>query len=121
MKKTKETNYRKGVRAERYAAWYLRFKGYKIMAQRYKTPYGEVDIIAKRGKVIAIIEVKARMNEELARQAITYKGGKRILAAAKHWLSKQSNLTTYKIRFDVVFICPKRLPIHITDYFLLYY
>ncbi len=120
MSKNKDTSYSKGLRAEHYAAWYLRFKGYKILARRYKTRKGEVDIIAKRGKVIAIIEVKARKDLEMAKQAITYRGAKRILAAARYWLYKQGDLSRFKIRFDVVFICPRHFPIHIKDYFLLY-
>lgn len=118
MKKTNLiTNYKKGLKAEIIATWYLRLKGYKILARRYKTPYGEVDIIAKYGKIISIIEVKARPNIDLAKQAITYKSTKRIRAAAKHWFYRQGNLEEYKLRFDVIFICSKRLPIHLTNYF----
>lgn len=120
MKNSIDTNYAKGLKAEYYAIWYLRFKFYRILAHRYKTPYGEVDIIAKRGKVIVIIEVKARDNLELAKQAISYKNTNRVYAASKHWLYRQGDLSKFKIRFDAIFICPKKLPKHIKNYFTLY-
>ncbi|MDN5249111.1 YraN family protein [Bartonella sp. TP] len=113
------TTYEKGWRAENYAAWYLRFKGFRILDRRYKTPRGEVDIIAKRGKLLIIVEVKARNELEEALNAVTRKAAKRIVAAASHWLSRRKNIEKCNLRFDVIVICPNKLPIHIVNYYLL--
>lgn len=110
--------YEKGLRAENYAAWYLRLKGFRILYRRYKTLRGEVDIIAKRGNLLIIVEVKARNDLEEALNAVTIKSAKRIVAAASHWLARCKNIDKCKLRFDVIAICPKKLPIHIVNYYI---
>lgn len=114
------TNYEKGLIGEKKAAWLLRIKGYKILQTRYKTPYGEIDIIAKKGKTIALVEVKSRPDIETADQSIHYKQIRRILAAARQWAFKEKRYSNYKLRLDAIIVLPKRFPIHIIDYFLIY-
>lgn len=57
---------RRGRRAEKIAAWFLRAKGYAVLARRYKTPVGEIDLVARRGRTLAFVEVKARKEGEAA-------------------------------------------------------
>lgn len=109
-------SYEKGLRAESYAVWYLRLKGYKIFARRYKTASGEVDIIAKRGRLLVLVEVKARKDLTDGLNAITLKSAKRMVSAARHWLYRRKNIDKFTLRFDVIVICPKKLPIHIQNY-----
>lgn len=101
-KTQKEKTYDKGVRAEKYAALYLQAKGYKILEARYKTKYGEIDIIAKRGNMIVFVEVKARQNIEQALESITPKMKKRIADSAQYYLSENEAANFCDLRFDVI-------------------
>ena len=75
----------RGRRAETIVAWFLRLKFYRILARRYRTPVGEIDLIAKRGRTIAFIEVKQRPSEAEGLDAVTAKGRRRISQAAALW------------------------------------
>ena len=90
-----ETNHEKGVQAEKRAALWLEAKGYEILEQRYKTPMGEIDLIIKRGDVIAFVEVKARKTKGEALESITPRARKRIIQTAEHFLS------TYTEAYDI--------------------
>ena len=95
--------YKKGIKAERKAAWILRLKGFSVLVTRYKTPAGEVDLIVKRGKTIAFVEIKARDSVTLGKEAVTYTQRRRIEKAAEIYLStmpRQPNA----IRFDLVVV-----------------
>lgn len=105
---------KRGRRGEYLAAAVLMLKGYSILEMRYKTPMGEIDIIARRGKMIAFIEVKARPTVEDAINAVTYKARQRICAAGAAYLSRK-RLSEFDQRYDVIAICPRRWPVHIRD------
>ncbi|WP_202899049.1 YraN family protein [Ahrensia sp. 13_GOM-1096m] len=105
--------YRKGHRGEWLAAQCLRLKGFRIVAKRFKTKSGEVDIIARRGKLILMVEVKARDNVEQAMDAVTQTALRRIAAAGDEWLIKQKNYASLSIRYDLIACLPRRWPIHI--------
>lgn len=94
--------YKQGVWSERIAALYLMSKGYKIVAMRYKTPVGEIDILAKRGKVLVAVEVKYRPTVMEAQLAITPQSQTRIERAMRHFLSLHPVYNDYTLRFDVV-------------------
>ena len=122
MNKLPETKRRQ--RAERWgqfsewiAALYLLCKGYRIIAMRYKTKSGEIDIIAKRGKLITMIEVKARKTVQEAIDAVSPTAQKRINNATDIWLSRQKNPHLYSIRFDIIAVRPWRWPSHFKDAF----
>jgi len=102
-----------GLSAESRASAYLIAKGYRIMARRYRTPYGEIDIIARRRNLLAFIEVKARANLDDAAYSVTPQQQQRIVAAAQAWLMNQPDYANFDMRFDVVLIAPKRLPRHL--------
>ena len=102
--KNKRNHYWRGLLAEYVAALYLFFKGYRLRAHRYKTPVGEIDLIASRGKTLIIIEVKLRQNMDAALSAISPASQKRILNAAK-WYMAQNKFHNYDtIQMDVIAI-----------------
>ena len=103
----------RGHFAESLAAWSLRLKGWRILAKRYRTPLGEIDLIARRGDLIAIIEVKARPTLIEAMDAVTPSAQKRIIASADLWLPRQRDASKLSIRFDIIAVLPWQLPIHI--------
>src|SRR5437868_1086111 len=79
--------FRVGLGAESRAAAYLIAKGYRILARRFRTPVGEIDIVARRRDVLVFVEVKARAKLDDAAEAVTDRGKRRITAAAEAWLA----------------------------------
>jgi putative endonuclease len=107
--------YRWGVRAETLCAWWLRLRGYHILSQRYRNRFGETDIVARRGGVVAFIEVKARAGHEVALEAIATKQRRRIERSAMGFLAGYPNVVEHTVRFDVITVVPWRWPRHIID------
>lgn len=108
---------RLGKRAEWFAAAALMLKGYRIINWRYKTKLGEIDLIAKKGQLIAVVEVKARNSINEAVDAITWESQERIRNAADVWTSRQRNANDLSIRFDIIAVCPWQWPTHLKDAF----
>lgn len=104
--------WQRGLVAETWAAWWLRLKGYRILETRYKTPVGEIDLVAKRGRLIAFVEVKARDTPGAAAQAITPKQQQRISRAAEIFLKDHPQTDA---RFDVVLIGRTGWPQHMEN------
>ncbi|MEM1038082.1 MAG: YraN family protein [Pseudomonadota bacterium] len=109
---TRKEAERKGHRAERLAAWALRLKGYQIVGRRFKTPVGEIDLIARKGDTIAFVEVKARADAQVALDSVSFKSQRRISKAALWWIRRQKDHAKLSWRFDVVAVVPRRWPIH---------
>jgi putative endonuclease len=107
--------YRRGRLSEAIAAAALIAKGYRILARRVRTPYGEIDLIAVRGRRIAFVEVKRRSSRAEAEAGITPRQARRIARAAEFWLSRRSDLRHYERGLDVVFVVPRRLPAHVPN------
>ena len=105
--------FRTGVSAEARAAALLMAKGYRILMKRFRTPYGEIDVVAKRRNLIAFIEVKARGSLDDAAYAVTPRRQQRIIDAAQAWLMAHPEHAEFELRFDVVLIAPRRLPRHL--------
>ena len=105
---------RGGRRAERLAAWWLRLKGWRILAVRARTPVGEVDLIARRGRTLAFVEVKARGSEDQAGLALDDYRLRRVARAAEA-LAPRYARPGDDIRIDAMFILPRRLPRHLTN------
>src|ERR1700691_5829170 len=78
--------FKTGVSAEARAAAFLIAKGYRILARRFRTPYGEIDIVARRWNLLAFVEVKARASLDEAAYAVTPRQQARIIDAAQAWL-----------------------------------
>lgn len=111
----KRKAYRRGHAGEMRAAWALRLKGYRIVARRYKTKSGEVDLIARRGDLVAMVEVKARPTLEEAMDAVSHYALRRIEAAGDEWLVHQKDHAKLSIRYDLVAIIPGKWPVHVED------
>jgi Holliday junction resolvase-like predicted endonuclease len=104
----------KGRRGEWLAAWYLRLKGWRVLAQRVKTPRGEIDLVAKRGGTVAFVEVKWRAGTKELELAIDAYRLRRVAAAAEavaHRFAKNGE----DIRIDVVLLAPGKFPRHIIN------
>lgn len=106
---------RRGRRAETLAALALTLKGYTILARRVRLSVGEIDLIAKRGKLVAFIEVKARATHEAALEAVSHSSEQRIISAAEIWMSRRADLANHDWRFDIISVVPWRWPKHTPD------
>lgn len=102
-----------GLSAESRAAAYLIAKGYRIVRRRFRTPVGEIDIVARRRGTLVFVEVKARERIDDAAEAVIVRQQRRIIAAAELWLANNPDDAKSDIRFDVVLVAPKSLPRHI--------
>src|ERR1700687_5025820 len=105
--------FRTGLSAESRAAAFLMGKGYRILAKRFRTPYGEIDIVARRRGLLAFIEVKARASLDEAAYAVTPRQQARIIDAAQAWLMAHPEHADFELRFDAMLIAPRRLPRHL--------
>lgn len=105
----------RGRRAERRAALLLRLKGYRILATRFRCPQGEIDLIARRGRTLIFVEVKARSDEASAAAAIGLRQQTRITAAAEVYLQQNPHFADFDMRFDAVLIGRSVWPQHYVD------
>ena len=106
-----------GLSAESRAAMLLIAKAYRILARRWKTPFGEIDIVARRRRTLVFVEVKARDSIDQAAEAVTERGKHRIIGAAELWLAHHPDDVNAEIRFDVILVAPGKLPRHIANAF----
>ena len=111
----KQQAQRRGLRAETLAAWWLRLKGYRILVRGFRCPVGEIDLVARRGRSLAIVEVKARPSLREAGEAVTPRQRRRIARAAEAFIRHHPPLAGCGVRFDVVMIVPRRWPKHLQD------
>ena len=109
--------FRLGLSAESRAAMFLIAKAYRIVARRWKTPFGEIDIVARRRRALVFVEVKARDNIDEAMEAVTERGKRRIVGAAEFWLVHHPEDVNSEIRFDVIVVAPGKMPRHIVNAF----
>jgi putative endonuclease len=105
--------FRTGLSAESRAAAFLMAKGYRILAKRFRTPHGEIDLVAKRRQLVAFVEVKARASLDDAAFAVTPRQQGRIINAAQVWLMAHPEHAEFELRFDAILIAPRRLPRHV--------
>ncbi|NJC40830.1 putative endonuclease [Brevundimonas alba] len=105
-------SHREGHRSEWLAALLLMSRGYQLLGFRLKTRAGEIDILARRGRTLAVVEVKRRATLELALTALTAKQYERLLAAGRAVLRQRPSLAGHLLRIDMVALAPGRLPRH---------
>jgi putative endonuclease len=105
--------FRAGVSAEGRAAAFLMAKGYRILARRFRTPQGEIDLVARRRHLLVFVEVKARASLDEAAYAVTLRQQRRIIDAAQAWLVAHPEHADFELRFDAMLIAPRRLPRHL--------
>jgi putative endonuclease len=107
----------RGLSAESRAALLLIAKGYRIAARRWKSPVGEIDIVARRCNLLVFVEVKARVGLDEAAFAVTPHQRRRILAAARAWLARHPGDVACAMRFDAILVAPWRMPRHVVGAF----
>jgi putative endonuclease len=110
----REAAEKRGRAAETLACWWLRLHGWQILARRARVPGGEVDIVARRRRVLAFIEVKARATEEAAALSLDAWRIRRVVVAAERLSARYMKLDD-DVRIDAVFIVPGRLPRHVAN------
>ncbi len=104
-----------GLRAESVAALLLRLKGYRILARRMKTRLGEIDLIARRGRTLVFVEVKARSDLDGALDALQAPQRERLARAASLYVAGRPDLAALDMRFDLVLVAPRRFPRHMAN------
>lgn len=109
--------YRRGVFAETLAALLFRLKGYRIVARRYKTPVGEIDLVALKKSRLVFVEVKRRKTADDAAWTLPARQRRRIVRAAQYWLASHPDFANHEIAFDVVLTAPFAMPRHIAGAF----
>jgi len=109
----RQSAFRLGLSAETRAAALLLAKGFRIAARRWRSPAGEIDLVARRGRLLVFVEVKARDRLDDAAEAVTERQRRRIAAAARAWLASHAGDVDCDIRFDAVLVAPWRVPRHI--------
>jgi putative endonuclease len=104
-----------GRRGEVLSALWLMAKGYRILGFRLKTRAGEIDLLAQKGEVLAVVEVKLRTSLEAALEAVTFQQRERLRRAAESLAARRPALAGAAIRLDLMALAPGRLPRHIPD------
>lgn len=104
-----------GRRAEVLAAAWLMLKGYRILGFRLPTPLGEIDLLAQRGPILAVVEVKRRATLDAALDAVTSQQRARLRRAAAHVVAHRAALRNATVRLDLIALAPGRRPRHLRD------
>ncbi len=107
--------WRRGRWAEGVCAAALILRGYRILGRRLRSPVGEIDIVARRGAILAIVEVKARPDSAAAAEAVTPRQRERLIRAAGWVVAGRPDLAAMQVRFDVMLVTPWRWPRHVVD------
>ena len=109
----RQAAFRFGISAESRAAAFLIAKGFRILARRWRSPLGEIDIVARRRRLLVFAEVKARASLDEAAESVSDRQRRRIAAAAEIWLAANPDKTIRDIRFDAILVAPGKIPRHI--------
>lgn len=111
------TTYDRGLQGESVALAFLRLKGYHILKTRYRTPYGEIDILAQRDDTMVCVEVKTRSSLNASLESIKLPQQERIMNAYLHFIQLNPYYAQYGARFDVIVCAPNTKPIHLENAF----
>ena len=106
-----------GRMAENISAFYLRAKLFSIIEKNFRTPVGEIDIIACRADLLIFTEVKMRSSKQGMAGAMEMVNRERIIGAAKYYLARNPQMADKTLRFDVIFLAPFALPLHLRGVF----
>lgn len=106
---------RRGRFAEHIAAAYMRLRGHRILDRRFKAATGEIDLVTRKGRRIAFIEVKARADMAACEASITPKLRSRVRRAADVWMARHEALQNFNVGFDIIFIRPRKWPVYLKD------
>lgn len=102
-----------GRRGEWLAAGFLLLKGYRIIGFRLATPQGEIDLLAVKGPILAVVEVKQRSALDDALEAVTPRQRERLIRAATQIAQRRPSLANTRVRLDLIALAPRRWPVHI--------
>ncbi|MEJ2377167.1 MAG: YraN family protein [Pseudolabrys sp.] len=114
-RRERQVAFQLGISAESRAAAWLVARGFRILARRWKSPVGEIDIVARRRALLVFVEVKARSSLDEAAESLSQR--QRIAAAAEAWLAVHGSDGFSDIRFDAILVAPGKLPRHIQSAF----
>lgn len=114
-KTNKSITHLKGLRAERFALFFLYCKGYRLLARRLKTPVGEIDLLMMHKNTLVVVEVKYRPSFDVGAGAIFHRQQDRLLNAIYYYLAQHQHHATKTIRFDAILIAPGKWPRHIEN------
>lgn len=117
MSRSRQAAHTHGHRAETIAVWYLRMKGYRLIANRFKSAAGEIDLIMRKGRTLVFVEVKARAKVEDSIFAVTPQQSRRIASAASLFTSRHDMADIEFQRFDIVAVPSYLWPTHIKNAF----
>ena len=117
MTEKRRAAFTRGMDAEAAASALLVAQGFTIIAQRVRTPRGEIDLIAVRETLLIFVEVKARASLTVAAESILPRQGKRIAAAAEIFLASNPAYAGFDMRLDVILIAPNAAPQHLAGAF----
>lgn len=109
----RQVAFRVGISAESRAAAFLIAKGFRILARRWRSPLGEIDIVARRRQLLVFAEVKARTTLDEAAESVNVRQRQRIAAAAEVWLATNPDDSIRDVRFDAILVAPGKIPRHI--------
>ncbi len=104
-----------GRRAEWLAAWYMRLKGFRVVARGLRLPAGEIDLILRRGRLLVLLEIKARAGADGIEEAIGERQWRRIAAAAEQFCARRPAYAAFDRRFDALYLARGRWPRHRAD------
>jgi putative endonuclease len=106
---------RSGRAGEWVAAALLMLKGYQILGFRLRTPQGEIDLLAKRGRILAVVEVKRRADLNQALEALDFAQKERLLRAGLSLMARRPALRQLDLRIDLIALAPKSIPRHVRN------
>ena len=109
----RQAAFRVGISAESRAAALLIAKGFRILARRWRSPLGEIDIVARRRQLLVFAEVKARATLDEAAESVNQRQRRRIAAAAEIWLAANPDNMISDVRFDAILVAPGKIPRHV--------
>jgi putative endonuclease len=104
-----------GRRAEWLAAWFMRLKGFRVVARDLRLPAGEIDLVLRKGRLLVLLEIKARAGEADIELAISERQWRRIAAAAEQFCARRPGYADLDRRFDALFLARGRWPLHRPD------
>lgn len=107
--------HRFGRRAEWLAVWYMRLKGFRVVARDLRLPGGEIDLVLRRGRLLVLLEIKARAGSDRIEEAIADRQWRRIAAAAEQFCARRPAYAGCDRRFDALFLARGRWPRHLAD------
>lgn len=106
-----------GRRGEELAALYLRSKLYRVLAKRFKTPVGEIDLVVESFGTLVFVEVKTRQRRGDELDALLHVNRRRLLQAARYYMTRHPGRADLPMRFDVIFLAPFSWPRHVKNAF----